>query len=472
MKSVSLFLSFLAVIVPTLLSAQTRPQAEPRALVFTHVTVIDATGAAAKPGMIVVIAGQHIRAIGKSVEVPKDAQVVNATGKFLIPGLWDMHAHLDREDYVPLYVANGVTGVRFMDGDPAYRQWRRKVESGALLGPRMLIASKLIDGPHPVHPAESIAVGNEAEGRQTVLQVKRDGADFIKIYSLIPRAAYFAIADEAKKQSIVFAGHVPREVTAAEVSDAGQRSIEHLGGVAFTCSSREPEYRADLAKLQADLAALGAPEHYYLLLRRMEGKYLAAYDPQKCAPLFTRFIKNATWQVPTLDVVQSGAELADPDFVAPLQQYVPAQEGDPRKTRVYRNFTATDYANLKAILTRQLQIVGEMQRAGVGIMAGTDVWPVGFSLHGELQLMVQAGLTPMQALQTATLNPARYLGREKELGTIGVGKLADLVLLDADPLADIRNTQRIDAVVVDGKLLQKPALQKMLDGVKALNQAK
>jgi hypothetical protein len=462
---------FFALSAPLALSAQTPPLAQSTPpfppVVLTHVTVIDATGAAPRPDVEVAIAAGRITAIGQAVQVPRGAQIIDESGKFMIPGLWDMHTHLNRASekrYLALYLANGVTGVRFMWGGRFHHEWRGEIESGALLGPRMVIASLFVDGPRPIHPGMSIAVSNAAEGREAVRTIKSSGADFIKIYSLIPRDAYFAIADEAKKEGVIFAGHVPRDITAAEASDAGQRSIEHVSAVPFDCSEREPQYRTDLAQLQAELAVVGPPGNYYRLLRAMEGKYLAAYDGQKCAALFARFVRNHTWQVPTLDVVWSGARLADPDFVDPLRKYLPLEERtvDARQSSMYRTFTAADYAGLKAILARQEQIVGEMQQAGVSIMAGTDIAPVGFALHEELALMVEAGLSPMQALQAATRNPARYLGLSDSLGTVEPGKLADLVLLEANPLVAISNTRKIDAVVVRGRLLRRRELDQMV----------
>lgn len=465
MNKVNVFLSSLVLIAPALLAAQ--PQAEPKSLVFTHVTVIDATGAAAKPDMMVVIAGGRITAVGKSVRAPQDAQVVDASGKFLIPGLWDMHSHLSWKDSIPLYLANGVTGVRFMNSNPAYQEWRREIESGSLSGPRMVIGV-MVDGPKPVNPAAT-AVANEAEARQAVIDVKRSGADFVKVYSLLPRDAFYAIADEAKKQGIPFGGHVPRSVMPAAASDAGQKSIEHLSGIAFACSRLEPQYQADMETMRAELARVGPRSNYLVFLRRLEGKYLDGYDAGKCEKLFARFKKNGTWQVPTFGVTRSGALLGDPDYVNPRNEYLPPEtrESDPRKTSMYRNFTAADYATMEKILARNLEIVGQLQRAGVPMMAGTDTSPVGFTLHDELALFVKAGLTPMQALQAATLMPARYLDRARELGTIEQGKLADLVLLDADPLADIHNTRKIDAVVVGGRLLDRSKLARMLSEVRA-----
>ena len=218
------------------------PGAKQAALALTHVTVIDTTGGPIKPDMTVVIRGSRIVQVAKSNEVhlPKNGKTVNATGKFLIPGLWDMHVHWYEKNYLPLFIANGVTGTRQMYGVPVFQQWRKQIEAGELLGPHILIPSPIVDGPKPVWPG-SIAVANASEGRQAVIRVKQAGADFVKVYSLLPRDAYFAIADESKKQGIPFAGHVPDSVTLEEASAAGQMTVEHLTGVLAACSSHEAE---------------------------------------------------------------------------------------------------------------------------------------------------------------------------------------------------------------------------------------
>ena len=229
-KIILLPLLVLAVLVLDLTSSST--QLKP--LVFTHVTIIDVTGAPAKSDMTVAITGNRITELGPSTDmrVPQGAQVVDATGKFLIPGLWDMHVHWYRYDkaFLQLFPINGVTGVRVMWGGPTHFEWRKEIEEGALLGPRMSIAGNILDGPRPIWPG-SMAISNEAEARQAVFSTKQQGYDFVKVYSLLSRDAYFAIADEAKKQRIPFAGHVPQLVTVAEASDAGQKSVEHLTGI-------------------------------------------------------------------------------------------------------------------------------------------------------------------------------------------------------------------------------------------------
>src|SRR5215475_15009215 len=249
-------------LAPTLLLAGGRTYPQQKALVLTHLTIIDVTGGAPKPDMTVVITGAHITDLGEAgkVSVPQGGKVIDAGGKFLIPGLWDMHVHWYGRDTLTLFTANGVTGIREMFGNSDLLRWRDEIAKGSLQGPRMVVASPIIDGPQPVWP-NSISVRNEDEGRKAVTRVKKWGADFVKVYSLLPREAYFGIADEAKKQGLSFVGHVPFTVSASEASDAGQKSIEHLTGVF---------------------------------------KALQPFSAQRETELFARFIKNGTWQCPTL----------------------------------------------------------------------------------------------------------------------------------------------------------------------------
>jgi len=424
--------------------------------------------------MTVVIIGGRIAEIGNSEQVrtPKNLETVNAAGKFLIPGLWDMHVHWYDKDYLPLFIANGVTGVRQMFGAPEHYRWRKEIEAGRLLGPHMLIASPIVDGPKPVWPG-SIAVSNASEGRQAVIEIKQSGADFVKVYSLLSRDAYFAIADEAKKQGIPFEGHVPDSISVEEASSAGQKTIEHLTGILAACSSREAESRRLALEAEDQPASARFAGSKY---RERQEMVLGSYSPERAETLFGKLKKNQTWQCPTLTVLRSFADSDDLSFTNdPRLKYMPrdiAASWDPKADIFLKAKTADDWALSKKVFSKELEIVGAMQRAGVGILAGTDTlnpycFP-GFSLHDELGLLVQAGLTPMQALQAATLNPARFLARENDFGTVDKGKIADLVLLDANPLEDIGNTRRISAVVFGGKLFRKGSLDKMLTRIEGL----
>ena len=434
-------------------------------LAIIHVNLIDATGAPVQADMTVIVQGKQILQLGKSASttVPKAARVVDGRSKYLIPGLWDMHVHEIFGAWLPedekitpvLFVANGVTGVRDMGGDlEPLKKWRARIAEGKLLGPRMIIAGPMLDGPIPQFPS-SAPVKDAAEGRRIVDELQKNGADFIKIQSLIPRDGYFAAADEAKKLGIVFAGHVPDKVRATEASNAGQKSIEHLTGVFEGCSTVEDEL----------MAAPRGPGR---------GRFLSTYDPERAKALIALFLKNQTWQVPTL-YWERGEWLIEqtnsgPD---PLEKYAPVAWRDrtwPMFTRdISKGWSTDPVADREKFFQAELKMVGEMNRAGVPILAGTDtaagvrVYP-GFSLHDELELLVRAGLTPMEALQAATLNAGKYLDLP-DTGTIEKGKRADLVLLDSNPLVDIKNTRTIQSVVLAGRYFSRTDLDHLLHQV-------
>ena len=435
-------------------------------LVLNNVNVVDVRTGTLLPDQTVILDRNHISSIGpsKSTKAPGHAANVNCHGLFLIPGLWDMHVHLVFGDWfpdaqeitLPLFISNGVTGVRDMGSElDVVQRWRNQIEGGDLIGPRIFTSGPMLDGPKPRFPS-SIAIATPDDSRRAVADLKRRGADFIKLQSLIPREAVFAIADEAKKQEIPFEGHVPDSVRASEMSEAGMKSFEHLIGI-FEGSSPD--------------------EDDFLKGNKTETRFLATYDPAHAASLAALLAKNQTWQCPTL-VWERGGNLIDvTDFAKDMRaKYVPASW----KTKTWKRFTdeitqgygGDDLATRKRFLDKELEVVGMLHKAGVPFLAGTDTPPgvyifPGFSLHEELQRFVAAGFTPLEALQTATLNPARFFGIEEQLGTVEKGKLADLVLLSANPLDDIANTQKIAAVIANGRYFSGKDVDKMLAGVEA-----
>ena len=438
-------------------------------LYIDDVTVIDATGAPPQPHRGVMVRDGRIVGIFPGEELGKAREKLAGTwvdgrGKFLIPGLWDMHVHMvfgdwfprGKEITLPLFIANGITGVRDMGGElDVLQQWRKEITAGTLLGPRMVISGPMLDGPQPRFPS-SVAIKTPEDGRRAVDDLKRRGADFIKLQSLLPRDAVFAIAEEARQQGITFVGHVPDAVRASEASNAGQKSFEHLIGIFEGSSPLEDEF------------IKGA---------KTESKFLSTYDPARAEALFALLAKNQAWQCPTLVWERGGNLIDEKDFAHDSRaKYVPAYWKDVTWKRftdqVMHEFNTDDLATRKRFVEKELEVVNAMHRAGIPFLAGTDTPPgvyifPGFSLHEELQRFVAAGFTPMEALQTATLNPAQFLGLQDRLGTIEQGKLADMVLLDANPLEDIGNTQKIAAVIVNGRYLSRADLDKMLAGVEA-----
>ena len=387
-----------------------------------------------------------------------------------------------------MFIANGVTGIRDMGGafpvsaidemDAGFPMStvdaiRAAIAAGERVGPR-IVAGVMVDGPTPVWPV-ALAVSTAEQGRQAVAAIGDAGADFVKVYTLLPREAYLAIAEAANERDLVFAGHVPIVVTAAEASDAGQRSIEHYTDSMLPyCSTDEDEI---LVTLRAAAAGPDPVQTYAAAFFGTLPRFLDTIDPGKVEALATRFVANQTWFTPTLTVGQNAALVGDPAQTAdPRLRFMPAEvvaswnlQGD--------GSTAERTAEVQAITCQLMDtgatMVKTMQRAGVTLMAGTDVglpylFP-GFSLHDELALLVEAGLTPLKALQAATRNTAQAVGLGDELGTVEVDKLADLVLLEADPLADITNTTRIAAVVANGRLSEKSELQRLLVAAEQTN---
>ena len=432
---------------------------------ITNVTVVDTTGGPSRPNFIVVIDGSRITYVGKGrSHALKRAHVIDGTGKYLIPGLWDMHIHTFFGDWVPggkevtlpLFIANGITGVRDMGSDlELILAARRDTASGALLGPRMIVAGPMLDGPKTQFPA-SIAIATPDDGRRAVDMLKSRGVDFIKIQSYVPRDAYFAIADECKKQNIVFVGHVPDSIRGSEASKVGQKSFEHLIGIFEGSSTVEDEL-------------LKGPKG--------PGRFLETYDPAREAALIQLLAKNQTWQCPTL-YWERGQWLVDVIDVTkdPEGKYAPLfwrEKSWPKFTAgIIKDLDTDPLPVRQKFVEHELDIVKKLHQTNVPFLAGTDtpagvdVLP-GFSLHLELQRFVAAGFTPMEALQTATINPAKFLGKEDDLGTVEKGKIADLVLLDANPLNDIGNTQKIAAVFANGRYYSRTQLDRILADVEA-----
>jgi imidazolonepropionase-like amidohydrolase len=467
------FLTFSAILLACSCSS-----APPPSLAITHVTLIDGTGAAPLRDMTIFIADERIAAIGpsQSVSISRSTKTLDATRKFLIPGLVDMHVHLtgagepsgSREFILPLLLANGITTVRDMGGDlDALLKLRHEIESGKLQAPRIFFAGPYLDGSPPFFQP-SLVVTNSTEATDDVRSLISRGADFIKVQSNLSREAYFAIADVCRREHITFVGHVPDRVTAAEASDAGQKSIEHLTGVLRACSGEEPSLMRKQFAAAPKKPTIGQSVNRELA---WQIELLQSYSDEQADALIAKFLRNQTWQVPTLILLRNDAYPTPENDPSrdPRRKYIPLQvlanweKGTKDRDK---GATAEEFALRSRLMQASLRSVGKMNAAGVPMMAGTDttapyVFP-GSSLHEELALLVQAGLTPMQALQAATKRPAEFLGKLKTQGTIQRGQIADLLLLDANPLEDIHNTEKIRAVVLRGKLLDRNFLDELL----------
>ena len=422
-------------------AAAAAPTQTARPIAIVGVTVIDPEAGAAVTGMTVVVRDGRIASAGTDAAVPRDATVIDGRGQFLMPGLWDMHVHLGyaRESAFPAFVANGVTAVRDLGGDLAeIDRWRTEITSGSRVGPLIVRVGPMLIGQNPVRFQDLIETPEM--GRDTVRRLHAAGVDQIKVKSM-SRDAYFAIMAEARALGLPVTGHIPETVTPAEASDAGQ-SVEHVPSLfdgTFRAGRQINDFNAEMALWRAT---------------------------DEARALFQRFVRNGTYVDPTLVPYERlsnriGAGLPDPDW-----RYMSASaraEAEKQMGRV--RYDAAPQPRVSDADLRELQAMTRMMHeAGVKLLAGTDVSFVnapGFSLHDELELLVDAGLPPAAALRAATSNPAAVFPK-LETGSIASGRRADLVLLEANPLADIRNTRRIRAVVLAGRLLDRTALDRLL----------
>jgi imidazolonepropionase-like amidohydrolase len=416
-------------------------RAAPPDLVIAGVTVIDVESGVLRRDRTVLIRDGRIASVAdRGAPLPRGIQRMDGTGQYLIPGLWDMHVHLSwtTRSALPVLIANGVTGVRDLGSDfTDIVEWRTQIADGAVLGPRIVAAGPILNGRS--FNRYQLATGDSAQARGVVRTLKQMGVDLIKVHRRVERSAYFAIADETRKQGLQLVGHIPLTIRPEEASDAGQM-IEHT----------ETLFEGTFS---TDLPSAALPDSIQRFI-----------DHGGAAALFARFVRNGTSVTPTLAAWRYLIEHPDSSWRSdPHVRYVPCalQEAARRAPLL----SAADVPAFRRNFEAYRSIVNRINQAGVRILAGSDVAGVripGFSLHDELATLVDAGLTPLQALQSSTANPAAILGRKADFGAIAPGKIADLVVLSGNPLDDIRNTQSITAVIVGGRLLTRRTLDSEL----------
>ena len=443
---------------------------------ITNVTVIDSLRGA-RPGMNVSIADGRIVSV-RDAPGRSPGRVVDGTGKYLIPGLWDAHVHFAYEpELAPamfnLFLANGITSVRDTGGQlDEVMPWKRFAESGEVPAPRVFVAGPLLDGvPRvydgsvPSRPNLGVGIDSAAAARDAVDHLAAEGVDLIKAYELLAPEVFAAVVERAAEHGLPVTGHPPLSMHAAEAAQ-GLDSIEHLRNLELACSAEADqlleERRLLLAAGAADGGTLRSSIH-----AAQRGRAVATFSAQRCDELVAALRAADSWQVPTLTIVMPRVkQLYARESWRANFQYLP----EPARSRWTEGAEAMDSSPPDAATAAHGAWASDMVRrladADVPIMAGTDT-PIffltpGFSLHEELANLVDAGLTPAQALAAATITPARYFHLESELGAIAPGMRADLVLLAANPLADIRNTQTIEAVVQAGQLFDRDAIRELL----------
>ena len=451
-----------------LIACRSAPVAPPVAdLAITNATVIDGTSDTPRRDVTLLVNRGRIVRMERSdrVSVPPAARVINARNRYVIPGLCDVHSHLwHGEPMLALFLAHGVTCVRDM-GTPLMEiaRLRAGVNEGRFPGPRILAAAgPWLNATVWQGRTELVrVVASDGDATKAVTTAKTERADFVKVLNDLPRAAFVAAATEARRQKLPLAGHLPNSLDAAEAIDLGLNSIEHLFLYRLAFSSREAELRPKL------LAALAAGDA--ATLGRLNGEALASYSAEKERAVLKTLADRSVYVTPTLVAHQWVSVLGDSAFASDTRlAFVPDSVRDawalqrpatPARSEEARNAALATYKQQEALVL-------SMQRAGIRIMTGTDAGDAyryaGSSLHDEMRLLVRAGLTPLQAIRASTITPATYLGAADSLGTVAPGKLADLVILDADPLADIENTRKITHVIRGGRVLERSELDSMM----------
>ncbi|MEX2473301.1 MAG: amidohydrolase family protein [Gemmatimonadota bacterium] len=461
-------------LVAVLLCAACGPSEPAPDLAIENVTVVDAEQGAL-PGRTVVVDDGRIVSVTEAGTPSGANRVVDGTGRFLIPGLWDFHVHFTFDerftDAMPgLFLAHGVTSVRDTGGPlEAMLPVVERLRSGAEPAPRVFFAGPLLDGEAVVYdgvnnPLLGIANPDPETARANVARLAEAGVDFIKIYELVSPEVFEALVDAAGEHGLPIDGHVPLSLLARDVGPR-VNSLEHLRNLEMDCAT---DAEAMLAERRAILDAHDDPAGA-ALRSRLHGMHrlpsIASPDPARCAELAAAL--QETIQVPTLRLnamgVVSPFDRDDfpivldrvPEEAAASWREALAEAGDePVRDNTHGQWS--------------LDFVGMLHEAGVPVGAGTDT-PIGYavpgySLHSELEMLVRAGLSPRDALRAATVRPAEFFGLEGEMGTVEAGMLADLVLLSANPLDDIRNTRTVEAVVTKGELLDQEALAELTGG--------
>jgi hypothetical protein len=427
----------------------------PPALAIERVALVSMESELVLREQTVLVRAGRIAALGPSaeIELPPDVQRIDGSGRWLMPGLADMHVHAWDENDLLLYVANGVTTVRNMSGAPLQLGWRARIEAGELRGPRIHSAGPIIDGEPPVWPGSRVLLAGEGRAERLVREQREAGYDFLKPYARLEPAAYAELAQAARAQNVPLMGHVPDALPLSEVLAAGQRTIEHLGGFAR--------------------AAQPADSPYEKIDFTNEAEAWTLVSDARLAELAQAVRAAGTWNCPTLIVLHKWTQgeeaeilLARPEmrFVSPFTR----SGWSPRSPFNYlRRMPREAIAAARASVAHRQRAVRALRDAGAGLLLGTDTGNpyvvAGFALHEELGLLVAAGLTPYEALRAGTAEAARCLGGEADWGTLGVGKRADMLLLEANPLLDVRHAARRVGLVLAGRWLPEDELQRELE---------
>ena len=448
-------------------------QPAPSGTAITNVTVVDAVNGV-RENQTVVFDGDEITTIRSSGPDLSVAETVDGTGKFLIPGLWDFHVHLTYDDRFTnsmpaLFLSYGITSVRDTGGlMHKILPVVEKMRAEGAVAPRVFFAGPLLDGNFVVYDGESrpeIGVQNATpdDARKMIRDLEAQGVDFIKIYEMVSPAVFEAMVETAQELDLPIASHVPLSLRASTAGPSVD-SIEHLRNIEMDCASNSPELHETRLELLKNPDGLSGGDLRSSLHSLQRLPAIADYDETRCDQTLETLL--STTQVPTLRLI--ALALAPPYLKDSWQDALSRIREDAREDWSEFSTRFASYPNDEFATFGEwgLFLIARMHARGIPIGAGTDT-PIllavpGYSLHSELELLVRAGLSPLEAIESATVRPAEYFSLQDEMGSIDVGKKADLVLLDANPLDDIANTRRIAAVVSKGRIFTPGELSELI----------
>jgi imidazolonepropionase-like amidohydrolase len=429
----------------------------PTAILFSDVTIVDVTDGSLHEKMQVVVDSGKIRSITNEVENPESfSHKVDGSGKYLMPGLAEMHAHIPsppttierQEETLFLYLSNGITTIRGMLGHPSHLELREKVREGKVLGPRIFTSSPSLNGN---------SVNSANAGDSLVKTYAAEGYDFLKIHPGISLTPFDTLAATANEVNIEFAGHVPVDVGIRHALESGYASIDHVDGF--------------LEGLVPESAGVKPDENGFFGYN-----FTPLADTTLIAGLVDLSRQNKVWIVPTQSLFERWFAPVDAESLLkqPEMQYMPAstlEEWRQRKLETTGPGTGFEVGQWEKFIAIRRQLIKALQEKGHGMLLGSDAPQLfnvpGFSIHHEIAAMEKAGLSPLQILQSGTVNPALYFGREGEFGLVEEGLSADLILVDANPLEDLQALKQISGVMVFGRWLDRETLDEKLAEIAA-----
>ena len=440
-------------------------------LIIQNINIIDVTDGDILPNKTIFIKGDSIFKITETYQIESNVdslKFIEGTSKYIIPGLWDMHVHTRgegsfKEMEIPRYIAHGITGIREMMGAPMDLKWKDSINQGTLVGPKMHIG-QWVNG-YSVYAANTsyeLLISSPDDAITKIDSLYRFGYDFIKVAENLQEDVYKTILKKASALDFEVSGHMPLMVKTEDAVEMGHKTLEHSMGIELGSSPKEDSLRNVYRNLLNKIDSTTTMQEEIAIFRRSEVDALSSIDIEKMASLFELIKKKNSWIVPTYIYQYLASYPTSNSLInSPEMQYLSKDQANFSEDQEMWS----PNGELKKTINYRLSYLKEMHDAGVGILAGTDS-PFGFFLHHELYLFVEYGLTPLEALQTATINPAKYLNMTESLGTIEEGKIADLIILNENPLNDIHNINDIKAVLLNGKQFDRGKLDKMLSDVK------